>query len=487
MPIIYVNDRQKKNYFDYKWLSRQFKMILVLWFLLLFGKTSGKTSGLLTFPMIRKINNRRRLFADSVNVHRENDGVYYTDICLSDQCFTVIIDTSSSTTAIPCQDCDCGEHRQFNPSKSVTAVNTRQLYSQCYGEGSCNYGVFYNDFMCFGKNCRKETSVRHSFGCCSTYSPNFKVQKADGIIGMSPSGTTLWKDLVAHHKLDKNQIALCFGKSSGKLMVGGVDSSIPGENNLSASLNIQWTDMQLIHDYYEIQVLRVVIDKYTIDTHSVNPSTYFMVDSGSSFSYIQKPQWEILRGLINDAMPTFALNPQGSNKYDAKKTLGCYQITRAADLELFPDITFQIQQSNSTTPINMRISPDRYFFISVPDAKIYCIGILEDHLNVIGANLLSNFLIVLQEKHMGIARAECESTLAIIPDNWCLDVMEIVSVLSFCGVVVAFLLAYRVFQVFYKKKLYTNLATEEENEEENEEESEADIESKILSSKKSKN
>ena len=170
----------------------------------------------------------RRLYKEMASVTKEDDGVYFTTICIGGtQCFTVIVDTGSSTIAVPCKGCNCGSaHHYFASSDSKTVSDTGRTYSQCYGEGSCNRGKLLEDFICFGKDCPADEAVKHAFGCCSTFSYNFPIQNADGIVGISPSGRTLVKDLAVHHKLDENEFALCFGVNGGELTVGGFDESL---------------------------------------------------------------------------------------------------------------------------------------------------------------------------------------------------------------------------------------------------------------------
>lgn len=356
---------------------------------------------------------KRRLFSDSIPVHRESDGVWWADICISDQCFSAIIDTSSSTIAVPCQGCDCGNHRHFDPTKSNTATTARNLYSQCYGEGSCNYGVLWEDSICFGDKCTPETSVRHSFGCCSQYSNNFKRQHADGIIGMSPSGRTLWKDMVVHHKLDLNQVSICFGTSLGHITVGGFDNTVPNKKNQTAVSNIQWTDVIHSNHYYNILVSDIVVGlpKFGQSTHY---DQNFMIDSGSSFSYLHQDKWTVLRDQFdNQRSNMLERNPIGTLPEDAQTSLGCYKINSEKETAAFPDIVYQIQQTNESRYIEMHFAPDQYFFLSNIAEKIYCVGIFKDSMNVIGANLLENHMFVFRENHIGIAAADCERKLFV--------------------------------------------------------------------------
>ena len=76
----------------------------------------------------------RRLYKDLAKVHKESDGVYFTTICIGtedSQCFTVIVDTGSSTIAVPCKGCSCGsQHNYFDKTLSKTVVDSGRSYGR---------------------------------------------------------------------------------------------------------------------------------------------------------------------------------------------------------------------------------------------------------------------------------------------------------------------------------------------------------------------
>ena len=391
---------------------------------------------------------QRRLYKEIASVHKESDGVYFTTICIGDvgsQCFTVIVDTGSSTIAVPCKGCDCGsQHSYYDQAASKSVVDSGSSYSQCYGEGSCNRGKLLQDTICFGKGCLAESGIKHPFGCCTQYSPNFRSQDADGIIGVSPSGRTLWKDLATHHKLDTNQLAICFGTTGGEMTVGGWDETIPGPaGNMSASQEMRWTDMKTSDSFYRVVMSSMVVgDASTTNSDSASPAaiqvsgftaTRPMVDCGSTFSFMRKSNWNRLRSALMDYCKVDPIhrckslagrNPGGDESGDADMSLGCYKFStnnkeRWEQMSTFPSLTFQMQESDSPaaaadgSPVNMCVPATQYFFLSGAKANVYCGGIFSDAQDVIGANLLANFLVVFQEQpqRMGLARAQCDRNM----------------------------------------------------------------------------
>lgn len=392
------------------------------------------SSAFISFPLERRVvsglhssRKWRRLYSGNSEVYKQNDGVYYGEICIGkhvSQCFTVIMDTGSSSIAIPCQGCDCGhQHRKFIPMLSDSVSSTGKKYFQCYGEGSCNTGEILLDNICIGEGCSPADGITHPFGCCKEFAPSFQHQEADGILGLSPSGNTLWKDMLSHHKLTNSNIAICFGPTHGELMIGGWDTNILDVNNIPISESIRFTPMMTRDNYFRMEIHAISIDNKALSViNTFSP----MVDSGSTFSFMQNHNWQQVRdGFIlhcqknSTCISEKGRNPPGSAGTDAILSVGCYAFShistkRLNQMKSFPNITFEIPVVNGTNYLSMSFSPEQYFFLSGEHSNVYCVGIFKDMMNVIGANLLENFLIVFQENPsiMGIAKARCSRTLA---------------------------------------------------------------------------
>ena len=366
----------------------------------------------------------RRLENTIAGAHRQHDGVYFTTIYIGGQYFTVIIDTGSSSIAVPCRGCDCGsQHNYYDTSSSSTVIDTGRVYSQCYGEGSCNYGKILTDSICMGTGCN--SSTKHPFGCCTTFSPSFQRQDADGIIGLGPN--SLWKDLAAQPKLGKNIMAICFGRTGGELSLGGWDDRIPGTGNTSASLELQYIEMAA-DNFYRGNVHSMTVGGESVSSFSAMSP---VIDSGSTFSYMQNRNWKLLR----DSMVKYCngrchsestRNPGGDSSGDSSLSLGCYKFStdpfqRNHQMSTFPSITFRYQRSDSAVGnlVKMSVPAEQYFFLSGIRASVYCIGIFKDAQDIIGANLLANFLIVFQEtpRRLGLTRAQCDRKLFHVPSS----------------------------------------------------------------------
>ena len=359
----------------------------------------------------RRLNRYSRLltgFKDYQTLWREPDDVYYTDINIGNgetrQKFSVIVDTGSATIAIPCKGCsNCGsQHNHFDKDKSSSVVVTTNAYSQCYGEGSCNSGKLYNDKICIGTTCPVSEAASIDFGCCTSYAPNFKRQKADGIIGIA-HGNTLIKKLQQQHSLEKYQFALCLGRKDGIFSIGGYETSRHDQT-------IGWTPLHYQSGiFYAVGVDKMIIGEKDVSMPSTFEKPFF--DAGSSYTFIPTAIWNSIKEHFDDFCRTpgnckhsGAKNPPGTESIDLQTSLGCYKKLDDASKDTFPDISFEMPGGAS-----LCIPPRAYFF-EYENNKISCVGINRDPQFTFGANAMVDHNIVfdLDENRIGLAISKCD-------------------------------------------------------------------------------
>ena len=371
----------------------------------------------IVFPLVRKRGTGRgravqsdgSVFRTVDFTRRESDGVYWTDIRIGTppQTFSVIVDTGSSSIAVPCKNCDCGPHNQYDPTLSTTVEFTGQTYSQCYSEGSCNTGKILTDLACFGPTCLSNETVRHRFGCCDRYARAFKAQEADGIVGISGAQDTLIADLRSHHNLKKDMFSLCFGRISGTLTVGGYYHHPLQED-------LVWVPFASSGYFYTVSVQGI-----SVNGVSAMPSNWFqspIIDSGSTFTYLPRDAHAACSRLLDDNCSSGKCgqkNPPGTPTEDARDSLGCYGVPSSLPnseidswlIETFPTISFKFANGAS-----LCIPPPTYMFLSKRDPKIFCIGLLADSKMVLGAITMSDFTIVFdhEQNRVGFARSDCD-------------------------------------------------------------------------------
>lgn len=356
---------------------------------------------------------RRELFQEEARASSESDGLYYVHLNIgtpTPQEFTAIVDTGSSSIAVPCEGCDCGDNKNhFYQDRSETCREVGE-YVQCYMELSCNKGKKLKDRMCIGEHCGADEMVAHEFGCCTTYAASFQVQDSDGIIGFGGSESTLIGALRAHHNLDRDMFALCVGKGSGHLDIGGFDSSI----NLEP---MQWVETSTT-GYYHVRVESVVLDGGG-DNRAVSfEAKKALIDSGTTYSYIPRDQHRALKTQFKefcDADPeTRCLgvrNPSDALKMDLEDSIACYDPPPGVSpddsmwLNTFPTIELKLANAN----VFMCVDAEQYMFRSRDDKSVMCVGLLRDYGFVLGANVMRdfNFVFDADKSRIGIARAWC--------------------------------------------------------------------------------
>jgi len=353
-------------------------------------------------------------FKEIAEINREGDGVYWADLRIGSppQQFSVIVDTGSSSIAVPCQGCKCGDHNHFDTS-NAKILPTR--YSQCYSEGSCNRGKYVQAMMCLGGECDvKSEGVEHRFGCCSQYASAFQRQEADGIIGMSGESSTLIADLRNHHKLESNMFSLCLSNSVGVLGVGGFDESRHLEP-------VQWTPL-LAGSFYKVKVTAIGVGDQSVE-HDANYKP--IVDSGTTFTYLPRS----LHAKIQSAFMSWceapdqhgrerclgSKNPSGASRQDIADAIACWGTPQGYSksdlttwLESFPPIQLVFPGMKGEEDLILCLPPSAYFFKSGPDA--YCVGLLRDNSKfVLGALTMSGFDVIFDhdKQRLGMARSIC--------------------------------------------------------------------------------
>ena len=173
--------------------------------------------------------------------------------------FSLIVDTGSVVTAVPCVGCDqCSagaprEHAEYSGSKSSTRrkldcrddacpTTTRAsgggfnrcgkleagrrtpcLMEQRYTEGSRISGEYESDVVCIGGGSAcVDAPARLAFGCATSMTRLFRSQRADGILGLGRHSQTLVSALAAQHRGARDAFAVCLGRASGELTLGGL-------------------------------------------------------------------------------------------------------------------------------------------------------------------------------------------------------------------------------------------------------------------------
>ncbi len=240
--------------------------------------------GLESDQMTSNSNNRhlrKSDFFEGVTEVYQGYGAHFIDLWVGTppQRQTVLVDTGSSTTAFPCNDChDCGQGHHMDANFNTTdSESFRDLEcneclkgdcnagNQCkmhlsYAEGSSWNAIEVSDLIHFGgfhniskKNDHSDITVRRGdsgeyefmgaventfrmkFGCQTDVDGLFKKQLADGILGMSNTKEAFWSQMMDQKMIASPMFSLCYvkhpiahfdGSSAGSLIFGGTDKRL---------------------------------------------------------------------------------------------------------------------------------------------------------------------------------------------------------------------------------------------------------------------
>ena len=246
---------------------------------------------------------------ESVTEVYQGYGAHYIDLWVGTppQRQTVLVDTGSSSTAFPCNDCeDCGQGHHMDPNFNKTNSHSfRDLdCSEClkgscsadddqckiflsYAEGSSWNAIEVSDIVHLGgfqnvskKNDHSDISVSHGiksktgkyeyedasknkfrmkFGCQINMKGLFKQQLADGIMGLSNTKESMWNQMYQQQVIATKKFSLCYvkhpvahfdGSTAGSLIFGGTDKRL----HLAPMV---YTDFSGDKRYYDTKIRKV--------------------------------------------------------------------------------------------------------------------------------------------------------------------------------------------------------------------------------------
>ncbi|KAG6619283.1 Beta-secretase 2 [Phytophthora cinnamomi] len=239
-------------------------------------------------------------------------GTHYAEIYLGipAQRASVIVDTGSHMTALPCSTCQgCGQHTDplFDVSKSTTAKylachdfdscrsceQDRCYISQSYMEGSMWEAVMVDELVWVGgfsspademEGVLRTFGFRFPVGCQTKETGLFITQKENGIMGLGRHRSTVMSYMLNAGRVTQNLFTLCFDGNGGELVFGGVDYS-------HHTSDVGYTP--LLNDnsaYYPVHVKDIRLNGISlgIDVGTINSGRGVIVDSGTTDTFFDK-------------------------------------------------------------------------------------------------------------------------------------------------------------------------------------------------------
>ena len=376
-------------------------------------------------------------------------GYFFTQVKIGtpQQTFTVIIDTGSAMTIVPCVGCaNCGNgHDLDNPLfdaslSSTSGVEKALAFSKSYMEGSSLGGMVLADDLCIGATCRPRDSFVAFFGCATKMTNLFKSQNADGIMGMGVSSDrqsgarSALQSLVAARGEAHAAFEFCFGRAGGFIVLGEWYTT----HHVAP---MQWAALRslLQTPFYEVSVSTIGFAAAA----AVGVDTHVMIDTGSSFSYAPQATFDALKAALDAwCAADTASRCRGEVLASVEGSLACFDFgrdatQRAMRIASFPPLRValagaaDVDGASSSQRVELCIPPSQYFYAVDPrvvaggggaggDDAVQqggCVGIVADSLWTIGANFLMDYSVVLDmtpprgigsnAERIGFARAKC--------------------------------------------------------------------------------
>ncbi|KAG1711676.1 hypothetical protein DVH05_008922 [Phytophthora capsici] len=349
-------------------------------------------------------------------------GTHYAEIYLGipAQRASVILDTGSHLTALPCSTCNgCGTHTDplFDVSKSTTAKylgchdfdscrsceNNRCMISQSYMEGSMWQAVVVDELVWVGgfstpsdemEGVLKTFGFRFPLGCQTKETGLFITQKENGIMGLGRHRSTVMSYMLSAGRVTQNLFTLCFAEDGGEVVFGGVDYS-------HHTSDVGYTP--LLNDnsaYYPVHVkdLRMNGVSLGIDAGTINSGRGVIVDSGTTDTFFDAKGSRNFMKAFRDA---------AGQEYSEKRM-------KLTDDELaaLPTISIILSgmKGDGTDDVQLNIPGSRYLTPS-DNAGIYYgnFHFSERSGGVLGASTMIGFDVIfdMENHRVGFAESDC--------------------------------------------------------------------------------
>ena len=368
-------------------------------------------------------------------------GYFYAELKVGTppQTFSLIVDTGSSVTAIPCTGCrDCGPHTnpRFEPESSLTfrqAPCGGSLYCTSCTRGVCGYRVSYQEGSSYSGFLARDVirlGVRGAcvaiesfpFGCSTEETGLFTSQQADGIMGLGTSrrhaeqsNPTVLEALV-ERRLVEDVFSLCIGALRGTLTFGMpqlATARSAGEHAAEGEPpSLFWTRV-VESTYYGVEVTAIMLGEQALGPASLPSSS--IVDSGTTFMYLHSAAFSpLLATMRAKRCPGLARVSAPKDEFcvrvsDSRLRLGRSETLRGSNAGAlfdgcFDEVRVQLEGGS------IRMAPSRYFYAS-EDADEFCLGIFDNYEDslVIGAINMMDHEVIFDRvgRRIGFYPREC--------------------------------------------------------------------------------
>ncbi|GHP11360.1 hypothetical protein PPROV_001008800 [Pycnococcus provasolii] len=401
------------------------------------GKTS-KNSDDLKPPSFRRSlfgissASDRRAAALHLGGSIKDDGYFYATLELGTppKAYTLIVDTGSTMTYMPCKDCyACGpNHRDppYDPSASLTSQtvpcnsplcftsscrsNTCH-YSRSYAESSSSEGRLVSDVMEIGDGGASERIV---FGCELKETGEIYRQVADGIIGLGSDNVAIITQLEKAGTID-DAFALCFGgfDGEGALLLG----KPPLPQTIASNLRYSPRVLQGRSSFYISSLSSIGFGgtSLPVSASTLRSGMGAVLDSGTTFSYIPTQAFNQARDAVQrlrtQSLPSGIPGPDP--RYQDICWGGLNDRSPAGLAQHFPTMSLTFDGINGAPGPNLELPPENYLFLHTKRNDAVCFGFFDNGHSgsLLGGITFRNVLVVYDrvDNKFGFVKADCKS------------------------------------------------------------------------------
>ncbi|KAK8945660.1 Aspartic proteinase PCS1 [Platanthera guangdongensis] len=359
------------------------------------------------------INARMRLHDNLLT-----NGYYTTRLMIGTppQEFSLIVDTGSTVTYVPCSSCEqCGNHQdpRFEPDMSSTYqpvkcsrsctcdVEEKQCtYERQYAEMSTSSGLLGDDIVSFGMESALQPQ-RAVFGCGTSETGDLFNQHADGIMGLGRGELSIMDQLVDKGAIN-DSFSLCYGGmdvGGGAMALGGIP--LPDDMVFSRSDPVR-------SPYYNIELkgMRVSGKKLDLNPRVFDGKHGTVLDSGTTFAYLPKEVFIAFRDAIMKTIKLKQIPGPDPNYRDI-----CFSGAGSTDVsqlsKFFPNVDMVFDNGQE-----LQLSPENYLFRHSKVHGAYCLGFFQngnDRTTLLGGIVARNILVTYDRRNerIGFWKTNC--------------------------------------------------------------------------------
>ncbi|XP_049394312.1 aspartyl protease family protein 1-like [Solanum stenotomum] len=283
--------------------------------------------------------------------------------------------TSSTSKIVPCNGTLCGQGRQCSVAQSACAYRVAYL-----SHNTSSSGVLVEDIL----HLQTDSSQQKAFEAPITLGCGMKHTGAilngaapNGLFGLGMGNISV-PSILASKGLAANSFSLCFGADGiGRIDFGDKGSLDQGET----PFNLEQT-----HQTYNISLTGITVGNKNIDVDFTA-----IVDSGTSFTYLNDPAYNVITENFNSQAQELRIQPMVQVPFEY-----CYGLRVNQTYFQILDVNLMMKGGNQFYLFDPIIT------LSLPDGSTaYCLAVVKSgDVNIIGQNFMTGYQVVFDREKM---------------------------------------------------------------------------------------